>query len=41
MIYFIEDIKDGGLVAIAHSYELALTLQDRLWEDKGIDTYIR
>lgn len=41
MIYFIEDVKDGSLVAVAHSYALALVLQDQFWKDKGIDTYIR
>lgn len=41
MIYFIENVEDGSLVAVAHSYAFALIIQDQLWKDKGIDTYIR
>lgn len=41
MIYWIENFKDGSLIASAKSYEEALSIQDREWKERGIDTYIR
>lgn len=41
MIYWIESMEDGSFVDGARSYEEALTKQDKLWKEKGIDTYIR
>lgn len=41
MIYWIENVKDGSFVAGAQTYEQAIIIQNKVWEEEGIDTYIR
>lgn len=41
VVYWIEDIKDGSFKAGARSYEEAIRLQNKLYVEQGIDTYIR
>ena len=41
MVYWIENIRDGSFVAGAKSHEEALRIQNRKWNEEGMDTYIR
>lgn len=40
MVYWIENIENGSFIEGAKSYEEALTIQDKKFNE-GIDTYIR
>lgn len=39
-MYWIENAKDGSFIARTQTYEQALIIQNKKWEE-GIDTYIR
>ena len=40
VIYCVDNAKDGSTIAMTQSYERALALQDKLWKEQNIDTYI-
>ena len=39
-IYYVDNAKNGSAIAITQSFERALVIQDKLWKEHGIDTYI-
>ena len=41
MIYWIEDMRDGSVIACANNYQTALLYQDEIWRHHKLDTYIR
>lgn len=40
IIYCVNNAKDGSTIAMTQSYEKALAMQDELWKEHNIDTYI-
>lgn len=41
MIYWIESMKDGSCLEGTYSYSYAVYLQEKIWREKNLDTYIR